>query len=60
MKVRISLLHEDDIPSSVIGATKEEQEDQIKKAWEIVMAHLQIMQNDPSVKVSVESVEVLE
>lgn len=60
MKVRISLLHEDDVPSSVLGETKEEQEDQIKQAWQMVMAHLQLMQNDPSVKVSVESVEVLE
>jgi len=60
VKVRITLLHEDDVSSDVLDGTKEEKGEMIKATWELVLGHFQKIQNDPSVRMLVESVEVLE
>ena len=60
MKIRITLLTENDIPADVAFSSKEEAEKTTKIAWDIALRLLMLQSNDPSEKASVESVDILD
>ena len=60
MKIRITLLTENDTPADVRFSSKEEAEKTVKKAWDIAIQLLMLQSNDPSEKASVESVDILD
>lgn len=56
MKVRVTLITENDKPVSMLG---ENPEVAIKRAWDLVLAMLSLESKDPSDKAFVESVEII-
>ena len=56
MKVRVTLITENDKPVSMLG---ENPEVSIKRAWDLVLAMLNLESKDPSDKAFVESVEII-
>ena len=56
MKVRVTLITENDKPVSMLG---ENPEVAIKRAWDLVLAMLSSESKDPSDKAFVESVEII-
>ena len=56
MKVRVTLITENDKPVSMLG---ENPEVSIKRAWNLVLAMLNLESKDPSDKAFVESVEII-
>ena len=56
MKVRVTLITENDKPVSMLG---ENPEVSIKRAWDLVLAMLSLESKDPSDKAFVESVEII-
>ena len=55
MKVRVTLITENDKPVSMLG---ENPEVAIKRAWDLVLAMLSLESKDPSYRAFVESVEI--
>ena len=56
MKVRVTLITENDKPVSMLG---ENPEVSIKRAWDLVLAMLSLESKDPSDRAFVESVEII-
>ena len=56
MKVRVTLITENDKPVSMLG---ENPEVTIKRAWELVLAVMSLESKDPSDRAFVESVEII-
>ena len=60
MKVKLTILAENDTPAENYGATKEEQEAYCKSLYTFLLNFVQIAAGPVSEKISVDSVEVLE
>jgi len=60
LKIRITLLTENDTPTDVRFSSKEEAVKTVKQAWDIAIRLLMLQSNDPSEKASVESVDILD
>ena len=56
MKVRVTLITENDKPVSMLG---ENPEIAIKRAWDLVLAMLSLESKDPSDRAFVENVEII-
>ena len=60
MKVRVTLMTENNSPADRIGKTKEERNANAKAGWYLILAILRTMIRDADDKIELESVEVLD
>ena len=60
MKIRVTLLTENNEPTNTVGETKQEVEAEAKRAWEVLAYLLEGLSEDKSEKCTVESVELVE
>ena len=60
MKVRVTLMTENNSPVDSVGKTKEERNANAKAAWYLILAILRTLIRDTDDKIELESVEVLD
>lgn len=60
MRVRVTLMTENDVPVEKVGETKERRHDTVLAAWKYVIGILQSLYSDESDKIEVEAVEVVD
>lgn len=60
MKVRVTLMTENDSPAENIGKTKEERNANAAKAWDLFLDILRVATMGTSDRIELESVEVLD
>lgn len=60
MKIRVTLMTENDSPAESIGKTKEERNANAVKAWNLFLAVLRVAAMGTSDRIELESLEVLD